>query len=72
MVAVPVATVLIEPEVEPIVAIAVLPLTQVPPAVAGSLRLPLDPRHIPLAPDIAPGEMFTVTAVVAVQPEPNP
>ena len=71
MVAVPVETELIKPELDPMVATAVFPLAQAPPVVVGSLKLPEEPRHIPLAPDIAPGDIFTVTTAVEVQPVPS-
>ena len=55
------------PEVEPIVAVTVLPLLHVPP-MAGSVSGVNEPWHTGLVPTIASGEVLTVTTMVAIQP----
>ena len=52
----------------PIVAIARLPLLQVPVTVV-SLSVIVPPAHTGVLPVMAPGELLTVTTVVAIQPE---
>ena len=54
------------PVPEPIVAIPVLLLLQVPPP--PSLNVVVDPRHTVVVPLMADGSAFTVTTVVAVHP----
>jgi len=54
--------------VEPIVAIVVLLLLQVPPTVA-SASVVVKPGHTVVVPVIAAGNAFTVNVVVALHPE---
>ena len=51
------------------VALAVVPLVQVPPAVT-SANVIADPTHTVVAPVIAAGPPFTVTTTVAFDPQP--
>ena len=70
MVAVPAETPVTAPEEEPTVAIPVEPEDHVPPEVA-SLSVVFAPTQTVAVPDIADGGAFTVTAIVAEQPEPT-
>ena len=58
------------PEVLPTVAMAVLPLYQVPPVVA-SVKVVVPPAHTATVPLIALGAMFTVITSVTLQPVDN-
>ena len=60
---VPVATPVTIPEAEPTVAIAVLPLTHVPPD-AELLKVVLVPTHTFNPPDVVPGSGFIFTVLV--------
>jgi hypothetical protein len=55
------------PENVPIIATAVLLLLHVPPGV-GLVSIVVVPRHALSRPDIGLGSGFTVTVVIAVQP----
>ena len=55
------------PVEEPMVAIAVAPLVQVPLLVA-SLKVVVRPAHTAAVPAIADGTGLTVTTLVAIQP----
>ena len=55
------------PELVPTVAIVVLSLVQVPPAVA-SVNIVDNPKHTFVIPVIAEGKGYTLTVVVALQP----
>jgi hypothetical protein len=57
------------PDIAPTVATDVVPLLHTPPEVASD-KLVVAPEHTLLAPEIAAGNGFTVTIVVAVQPLP--
>jgi hypothetical protein len=57
------------PVIDPIVAMAVAPLDQVPPGVA-SLRVVAAPTHTLSVPVITAGNELTVTVVVVLQPVP--
>jgi hypothetical protein len=65
--AVPAATLVTTPVVEPTVATLPLPLVHVPYDIALP-RVVADPWHIANEPVIAVGAIFTVTTAVAVQP----
>lgn len=67
MVSVPASTPVTTPVAGIMVAVAVLLLLQVPPALA-SLSVTDAPSHTPVAPVIVAGSGFTVTLAVAVQP----
>ena len=67
MIAVPAETPVTMPVPEPIVAIPVAPLVQLPPAVP-SVRVVVLPVHTDNVPPIATGAVFTVTVVVTRQP----
>ena len=58
------------PEPEPISAMVVSPLVQIPPAVS-SVNVPVKPTQMSTVPVIAAGNEFIETRVVAVQPVPN-
>lgn len=70
MVAVPELTPVAMPVDEPILAIAVLLLLHVPPAVA-SLSVVLNPTHRLLLPVMAAGDVLTVSVEKAAQPVGN-
>ena len=55
------------PVSEPMVAIPVLPLIQVPPLTA-SLSVIVEPTHTAVGPVMAVGILYTVTTAVAIQP----
>ena len=55
------------PDEEPMVAIAVLPLSHPPPE-AGSVNNVVNPVHTVMLPWIGAGTGFTVSTVVALQP----
>ena len=63
--AIPVTTPVVE-----IVPAAVFPLLHVPPPVP-SVNAVVSPTHTSKVPLIAPGNGFTVTVAVTIQPEPN-
>jgi hypothetical protein len=67
IVAVPVDTPLTIPVVSPTVAIAVLPLLQVPPPVP-SASVVVAPVHTVVMPVIPAGDGYTVIAIAIVQP----
>ena len=67
MVEVPEDTPVTIPVEEPIVAMPVLPLVQVPLAVA-SLKVVVNPAQTTAVPVIDDGNGFTVTTTVAIQP----
>jgi hypothetical protein len=66
MVVVPAATPVITPEEEPMLAMLVLALVQLPPAVAD--RVVLLPTQTVAVPEIAEGAPDTVKTVVLTQP----
>ena len=55
------------PDNDPIVATEGLLLVQVPPP--ASVKVAVDPIHIVVGPDIAPGAETTLTVVITKQPE---
>lgn len=69
MIAVPALTPLTMPVPEPTVAIAVLLLLHAPPVIV-SLSVVVAPTHAVADPVIVGGNAFTVTAFIALQPEP--
>ena len=66
IVEVPVDPLVTNPVVDPIVATVVLLLVHVPPP--ASVRVAVEPIHIPGLPDMADGSGFTVTTSVAIHP----
>ena len=66
---VPAVTPYTEPVVEPTVPTAVLLLLHVPPAVP-SVNVVVKPTHTVIVPVITPGNGFTVTTAVMIQPVP--
>ena len=67
MITVPALTPVAIPVAEPIVALSVLALLQVPPPAA--VRVVVVPTHVDNVPPIVPADAVTVTSRVATQPE---